>query len=144
MYPKIFYEKVIKFYSQSKNIAEASRKFEIPESTIRGWVKGKVDFTRESLKNCGRKKKLSSSKVLRVKRTIRKLNSQRSRVTASKIKDDFDLNEVSLRTVQRTIADLNFKYCKPSSEIILTSRHKKRRVELAEKWIRKKVRKWKS
>lgn len=136
MKTKNLYESVIKYYDQCKNFSETSRVFGISDNTVRNWVKGKIDQTGKKLKNCGRKKKLSKTQQTRVKRKVRTLNSEKKRVTAALIKEEYDLENVSVRTVRRTISSLEFRYCKPTSKIVLTAKHKKARLEFAKNCIK--------
>jgi len=56
-------------------------------------------------------------------------------VTSKIIKENCNLENVSDRTIRRTINRIGFSYKKVKQSLILTKSHKLRRVELAKKWL---------
>lgn len=125
----------VKLYHEKRNFAEVARVFGICEKSVRNWVRNGVESTQKSGETRGRKKILSRSEVTRVKRQTRRLAANRERVTARKVQENCDISHVSLRTVQRTLSSLRFKYLKPSKKIVLSSKHRRKRLDLASQWV---------
>lgn len=59
------------------------------------------------------------------------------KVTARKVEKECDLNHSSLRTIRRSLRGLKYKYKTAVKKIILTKKHKAKRVEVAKAWIAK-------
>lgn len=60
-------------------------------------VKSQTDFSCEILKRGERKKILSRKKMTRMNKEVRKLNYNREHITAAKVQDQRELNQVSTR-----------------------------------------------
>lgn len=74
-----------------------------------------------------------------IKRTIRDCNQKLEKITARKVKDRCQLDQASIRTVQRHLKKIGFQPKKVSTDIRLSKFHKLRRVACAKEWIRQNI-----
>jgi len=86
-------------------------------------------------KERGPEKKLGRHEETAIKREIRKSMEAGVKITSRIIKQNCDLDNVSDRTVRRTMSRIGFRYKIVKQSLLLTQKHKLKRVELAKKWI---------
>lgn len=82
----------------------------------------------------GRKRKISKTETLRIKRGISSCLEVGERITSAKLISKCDLH-VSRWTVQRHLRRAQFKYSKAKKIINLTSSHKRIRIEIISEWF---------
>ena len=82
----------------------------------------------------GRKRKITKTLQLRIKRAISSLQNVSEKINTRKIVEICNV-DASLRTVQRHMKDIQMKYKKASSIICLTKAHKSNRVASITAWI---------
>ena len=82
----------------------------------------------------GPKSKITSKLNLRIKRAISTLQAKHEKINSPKLIEMTDAN-VSLRTLQRHLRNMQFKYKRASGIITLTKEHKEKRVCAVCQWI---------
>ena len=92
----------------------------------------------ERKKKRGRKRSIGKRTERRMKRTVTWLLTSGEKVTARKVKEECEL-DVNVRTVQRTLHRIDFKYAKAKNKITLTTKNKGARLECAKRWLTKHV-----
>ena len=83
-----------------------------------------------------RKQKISKAASISIKREISYLKLKEEKINCSKLKENLGL-EVSISTVQRHMHTLNLKYKNACHKIVLSQKHKERRIEFISEWISK-------
>ena len=92
----------------------------------------------ERKKKRGRKRSFGKRAERRMKRTVTRLLTSGEKVTARKMKEWCEL-DINVRTIQRTLHRIGFKYAKAKKKITLTKKHKGARLECAKRWLTKHV-----
>lgn len=85
-------------------------------------------------KKVGRKSIIVKSQKLKMKRQISTMYDADEKITSSKLKDNCDLPG-TLRTVQRCLASMKYKYSKIPQRITLNASQKAKRVSILTNWI---------
>lgn len=131
MYSKDLIKKVKYLYRTKKSYRKVGVLLNLSWTTVRYMVKN--DYSKPKRKT-GPKKKITRREESRIKREVKRLQSNNHKIFASKIRSNCEI-DTSLRTVQRTLKELGLTYKKSPQQISLTAQQMKQRVELAEKWI---------
>ena len=92
----------------------------------------------ERKKKRGWKRSIGKRTERRMKRTVTQFLTSGEKVTARKVKEKCEL-DVNVRTVQRMLHRIGFKYAKAKKKITLTKKHKKARLVCAKRWLTKHV-----
>lgn len=71
----------------------------------------------------------------RISRATKQIIRRKERVTARKIQHQCGLESLHLRTVQKKLVAMGYKYESADRRITLTEKHKQRRLELARDWL---------
>lgn len=116
-------------YQREHNYEKISKLLSIPANSVRFIVNNNYNRTK---KKPEKKKILGTRDTNRIKCEVKIIKGCRSKVTARKLKENFDLN-CSIRTIRRQLSSMNMKFKKKSKKILLKPQHKERRIELAEK-----------
>lgn len=119
-------------FDQLGNYRQVGRNFNISHQSVK-YIVG-TDENRPKKKR-GPKFTLSRSQQTAIKREIRKCNSDGRRVTARSLKENLNLSNLSLVSVRRNVRRLGFEHKQVNQTIVLSAKHKQRRVELARKWL---------
>lgn len=131
MYSRDLVQKIRELYSKKKNYSEVARILRMRCSTVHYMVTN--DYSRPKRQR-GPQKTIDRRAESRINVEVKRLQGQNEKVTASKIRKNCSL-DLSVRTVQRAMKGLRLTYGKVPRRTPLQSLHKKKRVELAEKWI---------
>lgn len=132
MHSKEIIDKVKKLYKKEKSIRKVAKRLDIPVSSVAFMINNDYDKVR---KKRGPKFKINARKTMLIKKEVRRLNGINEKVTASKVKKACDVN-VSVRSIQRKLANLNFNYGNVSKTIPLTKKHMLERVKFADNCIK--------
>lgn len=123
-------EIIRQLYKQYNNYAQVGRILNIPKMTIMRIVKR--DDNKDKAKR-GPLGIITNRDTTIMKKTIRKYNDDKAKVTARIIQNDCNLDHVSRRTIQRHLKKIKFDY-KPAKTIIkLSKKHKLARIEFVKK-----------
>ena len=125
-------ELVIRQSKSGLSLRKIAEIFAIAPNTVRNIVNG----TLKKLKlKRGPKPKLSRSDKTAMKRTASAMTENGQQITAREIMNRCEIDNVSTWTVRRTLGEMGFNYATIKQDIKLTDEHKKKRLQLAEKWI---------
>lgn len=134
MHSEEIIQKVRDLYKIHNSLRKVAKILQMSYPSVRYMVKN--DYTRP--KKGGRPKIVKKREETRIKKEIRNLNNRNEVVTARKVLNNLQIN-VNVRTIQRTISNLGFRYKKIPKEIHLSKKHKICRLKFAEDMIRKQV-----
>lgn len=132
VYSEDLRQKVKDAYEDKKNLRQVGRDFKMSHQAVKYIVEN--DYNRDKDKR-GPKFKTSKSEITSIKREVRRLNSDDEKVTAKKVMNNLEINNVSDRTMRRNLDRIGFEHQTVKKTIDLTNGHKKNRVEFAEKMI---------
>lgn len=118
--------------NSNKSYRYLAKLLNLSPNTVRNVVLG---LKKTKKRKTGPKRKLNSRHILAIKREFAALESEGRRITADKIKLNCELNDISTRTVRRTLKELNMTYRAAAREIVLKTENKKARLEKARFWI---------
>lgn len=85
-------------------------------------------------KKTGPKKKITKKDFLAIKRTISHKLEKSERITSPFLIKECNLN-ANVRTVQKHVKAMGYKYKKANKEIVLTQQHKENRIKMITSWI---------
>lgn len=125
-------EKIRDSFRDTKNYRETGRRFNISHQSVKYVVEN--DYEREKDKP-GPSRKIDDYQMMSIKREVRKAGNEGQKVTARKIKENLQIDDVSERTIRRTLSRAGFDHQDQRQMIQLTAEHKRNRVKQAEKWI---------
>lgn len=129
---KVIRETAQRLYKNGEGLREIGRILMIAPNSVRNIVMGRHKKQKERR---GPKPKLSRSDLTAIKRTTTSLTDEGRQVTAREVMNTSNIEHVSAWTMRRAMSRLGLKYQKVKKNIVLTKEHKKRRLELATKWI---------
>jgi hypothetical protein len=132
MHSKEIIDKVKKLYKKEKSIRAVGKRLDLPVSSVAFMVNNNYDKVR---KKRGPKFKINARNTMLIKKKVRRLNGINEKVTASKIKKACDV-DLSVRSIQRKLANLNFNYGNITKTIQLTKKHMIERVKFADHCIK--------
>ena len=128
-------ELVIFKRNEGKSLGTIAKECNLSKSTVQSMVKPKLY---QSIRKRGPKLKIDKKLSTRIKRCTESLISDGQRVTSRKLSKMVDLN-VSLRTTQRHMKRLLYKYKAARAEIVLGKNHRDERVRICKGWLRDRI-----
>lgn len=133
MYSEDLVKKIKLLYERHQSFSLVAKTLGMYPSTVMRIIKRN---SRDQNETRGRPKKIDKKTESRLMRKVQLLKSQKKRCTAVKLKDELGLNNVSLRTIHRTLRRNDLKYSKAKLKPVLSKKHKDARVDWAKKRIR--------
>ena len=122
---------IISKKNQGLSAYQISKETEISRNTVLKYMENDgFIIEREVTRKLGRKRSLTRKE----KSNIKKYTKNKKIRSSKKIKEDLKL-EVSVRTIQRTLRDLNFQYKRLKSKPILSISHKQKRMDFAKQYL---------
>jgi len=115
-------------YAQFQNYRQVGRNFGVSHQTVKYIVSNQCN---EQKKRRGPERKLGRHEEMAINRVIRKSIQEGVRISGKIIQQNCNLDHVSDRTARRTMSRIGFKYKIIKQSLLLTQKHKLRRVELA-------------
>jgi len=97
-------------------------------------VKNMFYYQKSEKEKTGPKALINSRTGHRIKRFVRKCNEKSEKVHCQKVIDSLNIN-VSRRTMNRWMANNDYKYKTHCKKIILSKKHKIARLNIISKWI---------
>lgn len=116
-------------YEYLKSFRGVAKLMKVSPNTVRNVV---FNLHVEEKKKGGPKEKINARQKTIIKRTVASLRDNERRVTSKKIHRLCNLNHVTERTVRNTLRSMKMTFKTATRDIVLTSEHKRKRLELAE------------
>mgnify|MGYP000860321285 CR=1 FL=1 len=133
MYNKDKVDIIKDLFSRCKSCSEVASTLNVPRMTVYRIVRrddGKIKAKRGPLSA------ITNRQSTAMKRMVRNYNQTGARVDAKRIKEELKFGHVTTRTIQRHLKRMKFEYKTAISTIMLSSAHKKARVEAVKSWAR--------
>jgi len=131
MFSEDLINKVRDIYRENKNYRQTARRLNMNHQTVVYMVKNKYERIK---KKRGPKRLINDREKTKIKKEVRRLKDENSKVTAARIKENCSI-DASIRTVRRELARFGFGYGNVTKKLPLAKVQKTRRIELARKWI---------
>jgi transposase len=132
MHSKEVIQKVKQFYQEEKSLRKVAARLDLSVSSVSYILNNNYDKVK---KKRGPKTIINKRKNTLIKKEVRKLKGLSQKVTAEKIKTACNI-DANIRTVQRKLSELNFKYGNVQKKLPLNKKHKEERVRFADKCIK--------
>jgi len=118
-------------YEQLKSYRKVAGMFSVSHNTVKKIV---LNEYKAEKRKPGPKLKISNREKRAIKNATSKMLKRGERVTSRKVQKEAGMNQVSLRTIQRRLAEL-YSYKKAKRQILLSPEHRLIRLQMAESWI---------
>lgn len=133
MFSKDLHTKIKEAFEKLGNLRQVGRNFGVSHQTVKYIVETDQDKPK---KKRGRKFKLNRAQTLAIRREVRKANDEGRKLTAQKVKELCSIDNLCSESVRLNLRRLHFVHKDAFQTIVLTKKHKQRRVELAKYWLR--------
>lgn len=138
MYPPELRDRVVAHYRAHQpelTYRETGRIFQVSYKTVERWCKETPEERARVKGPYGPKKKTTARDEAALRLNARRLRVSGARVTARKVRAEAGLEALSLRTIQRRMQGLRWKYAEVRRQIVLTAQHKQARLQLCRQWL---------
>lgn len=125
-------DRIIKAYNTLKSYRAVANQFSVSHVTVRKYV---LELHEKEPKQRGPKPKTNRRDESRIRRAVASIEERQERVTASKVQEKCDLQQLSTRTIRRKLSSMGLSYGKAKKRIVLTTKQKDDRLEFARKGL---------